>query len=179
MDTVDIAWFAGIFEGEGCFSIEKNGNTKLTVGMCDKDIIDRIKALFPIHQNVTPVQPKPMQPHYSQPKMRYVWRVSDPDEVVRITNLILPFLGERRTAKANEVLESIATRAERDKRLNKTHCRQGHELTPENTKVRREGDRTYRACKICYKVWYDTANAKVSAKKKAARATAQSQSPEQ
>lgn len=179
MDTVDIAWFAGIFEGEGCFTIEKNGNTRLIVGMCDKDIIDRIKAMFPIHQNKAPVQPKPVQPRYNQPKIRYTWCVSDPGEVKRITELILPWLGERRTAKANEVLKSLATRRERDKRTNKTHCRQGHELTPDNIKVRREGDRTYQACKTCWKVWYTAANRRVSEKKKAARATAQSQSPEQ
>lgn len=179
MDVADIAWFAGIFEGEGCFSIEKNGNTRITVAMCDEDIIDRIKVMFPTHQNKSPIQPKPREPGGNMPKVRYTWCVSDPDEVKRITELMLPWLGKRRTARANEVLHHLANRPGNGSfHRNKTHCPQGHEYTPENTAYKYK-DKPYRTCRTCQKIWWTTRNQKVSAKRAAARATAQSQSPEQ
>ena len=47
MKKTDIAWLAGLFEGERCISIERNGGTRLTIGMCDRDIIDRVDDLYP------------------------------------------------------------------------------------------------------------------------------------
>lgn len=36
----------------------------------------------------------------------------------------------------------------------RTHCKHGHEFTPENTLMKRErGKRPYRACRICRKKW--------------------------
>jgi len=41
-------------------------------------------------------------------------------------------------------------RHRRNGRLDRTHCRHGHEYTPENTIIRRqEGKRAYRACREC------------------------------
>lgn len=125
MHDVDVAWFAGIFEGEGCFSIERNGNVKLTIGMTDPDIIARIKMLFPKCHNVQPIQPRPARAGYGTPKVRYTWRVGDPVEVRRITEMILPWLGERRSAKARAVLEHLANRPGGGSyQRNKTHCAQ-------------------------------------------------------
>jgi hypothetical protein len=161
MRDIDIAWFAGLFEGEGCMSIEKNGNTKLTIGMTDPDIIDRIRTLFPNCQNMKPIQPKPVRDSYSTPKIRYTWRVSDPAEVKRILELILPWLGERRSARAREVLEHLANRPGVGSfQRNKTHCAKGHEYTPENTVYGRDGNAKYRRCRTCMKAWWTTANAK-------------------
>lgn len=36
----------------------------------------------------------------------------------------------------------------------KTHCKQGHEYTPENTYIKRKGSGTQRACKACYRAYY-------------------------
>ncbi len=154
MKNDDVAWFAGLFEGEGCFSIEKNGGVKLTVGMTDKDIIDRIREMFPKCSNMKPIQPKPVRDSYNTPKIRYVWRVSKPDEVKRIVELIMPWLGERRKAKAQEMLEHLANRkgGGYNQRI-KTQCALGHPYSAENTRYGRDGNRNYRRCKTCLRIW--------------------------
>lgn len=163
MDTVDIAWFAGLFEGEGCLSIERNGNTKLSIGMTDLDIIERVRTLFPNCNNTKPRQQKPVRPEYRMPKVIHSWRVSDPQEVRRIIVLMLPFLGERRSARAREVLEHLDTRPGIGSyQRNKTHCAQGHEYTPENTVYGRDGNALYRRCRTCMKTWWTANNAKRS-----------------
>jgi hypothetical protein len=160
MRDVDIAWFAGIFEGEGCFSIEKNGNTNLTVNMTDLDVIQKIKTLFPKYHNVKPIQPRPAKGYTNQPKVRYTWRVGDPVEVAKITEMILPWLGERRSERAREVLNHLAIRPGiGGYQRAKTHCPQDHEYTVENT-IYKGGKKRYRRCRTCAKVSWTAANAK-------------------
>lgn len=137
-----IAWFAGVFEGEGCMSIAKNGGTRLTIGMTDLDIIQRIDAMFPCTRIY--VKTPPLTPAGTQPKTQYIWRMSDPGTVKTILELLLPWLGKRRAARAREVLEHLETR--RSSQL-MTHCRNGHEMTPENS-LKRVDSKSYR-CRIC------------------------------
>lgn len=35
----------------------------------------------------------------------------------------------------------------------RTHCKQGHEFTPENTIINKDGKSTFRACRICRQTW--------------------------
>jgi hypothetical protein len=37
------------------------------------------------------------------------------------------------------------------KRLDKTHCKNGHEFTPENTRIEGNGKYTWRCCKTCHR----------------------------
>jgi len=148
---LDIAWFAGLFEGEGCAEIAKNGGTRLTIRMTDRDVIDRVNVLFPC-KNIQVVNPKPVQPHYNQPKTHYAWRISKPERVRLVINLMLPYLGERRRAKCLELLAHLGTRPGTGgpNRL-KTHCAQGHEYTPANTYIR--PGTSHRHCRICMLEW--------------------------
>jgi|SRR6185369_2741093 len=49
----EIAWVAGIIEGEGC--IRFNGTPKITIKMCDKDIIERLAKIFgkPVYSHLS------------------------------------------------------------------------------------------------------------------------------
>jgi hypothetical protein len=154
VDTQQLAWFAGLFEGEGNIAIAKNGGTRLTIRMTDRDIIERVAELFPV-QSIQVVVPKPARAGYSQPKTQYAWRVSDPARVREILQLILPWLGQRRSAAAREVLAHLATRPGIGgyQRL-KTHCAAGHEYTPENTYVRPGTE--HRHCRTCRTEWSTT-----------------------
>ena len=129
--------------------------------MTDLDVIERVRTMFPACQNVSPVQAKPVRESYSIPKVRHVWRVSDPKEVRRITELILPYLGERRTAKAKEVLEHLANRPGMGSNMrNRTHCPLGHPYDEANTVWGRDGNAHYRRCRACLKIWNDRSVAK-------------------
>lgn len=132
-------------------SIAKNGGTRLTIRMTDRDIIERVNTMFPATK-IQVVVPKPVKDTYNQPKTQYAWRISQPDRVAEILNLLLPWFGERRSARAREVLEHLASRPgvggfHRDK----THCAQGHEYTPENTYIR--PGTTHRHCRTCRAAW--------------------------
>jgi hypothetical protein len=140
----DAAWLAGLFEGEGSFYIAKNGGTRLTIRMCDLDVIERVDALFPCTK-IQVVHPKGA-------KTQYAWRLSNPDKVRAFIALILPWLGERRTAKALELLMHLDTRLGTGGwHKSQTHCKQGHEYTPENTYIRPGTD--HRHCRTCRTQW--------------------------
>jgi hypothetical protein len=56
------------------------------------------------------------------------------------------FLGTYRDNNA----DMTAKGRNRNQNSSKTHCQQGHELTPENTQVSREG---WRSCRTCHRQW--------------------------
>lgn len=145
--TPEVAWLAGLFEGEGNISIAKNGGTRLTIRMTDRDVINRVDAMFP-STGIQIVIPKPVRAGYSQPKTQYAWRISNPDTVREILTLLLPWFGGRRAAQAMKTLEHLDTRVGigGHNRI-KTHCRNKHEYTPENTYIR--PGTTHRACRKC------------------------------
>lgn len=151
MKPEDIAWLAGLFEGEGSMSIAKNGGTRLTIRMCDRDVIDRVNEMFPCTR-IQVVVPKPARAYSNQPMTQYAWRVSDPAKVRELLELLLPWFGERRAAKAAEVLAHLDSRPGTGGfNRAKTHCAQGHEYTPENTYIRKGTD--HRHCRACLAAW--------------------------
>jgi hypothetical protein len=160
VDTTEVAWLAGLFEGEGSIAIAKNGGTRLSIRMCDRDIIDRVNALFPA-TTIQVVVPKPAKGYSNQPQTQYAWRISNPETVREILTLILPWLGERRSQRAREVLEHLSTRPGGGgfNRL-KTHCAAGHQYSTENTYIRPGTD--HRHCRTCRTAWAATYRAKRS-----------------
>jgi hypothetical protein len=146
MNETDVAWLAGLFEGEGNIAIAKNGGTRLTIRMCDLDVIERVNAMFP----ATKIQA--VRPKYPNARLQYAWRISNPDTVREILSLLLPWFGERRSEKTLEVLLHLETRpgiGGHNRR--KTHCAKGHEYTPENTYIRPGTD--HRHCRTCCAQW--------------------------
>lgn len=104
IDHTDLAWLAGLLEGEGSFMMGRNtvgGKVyfypKIVVTMTDKDIIDRVSDLFGVTT-------------YKLPDASYMkkqqWRsqVSGYKAAVLMEALI-PFMGFRRTEKIKEILE--------------------------------------------------------------------------
>jgi hypothetical protein len=88
--------------------------------------------------------------------MMYGWHVNEAEHVRRILRLFMPYLGQRRRAKALEALE--VGKNIRPHNQKATHCSHGHEFTADNTiheKINRtltDGqvmDYTARRCRIC------------------------------
>jgi hypothetical protein len=92
---IHIAWATGVFEGEGCIAYNR-GTPELHVDMTDEDILRRVMAIF--GGNVTgPYARGKNKPIYS-------WRLSGIKPVQEILDLMWPLLGERRRARAEEML---------------------------------------------------------------------------
>lgn len=170
MKPIEAAWLAGLFEGEGCFEIARNGGTRITIRMTDRDVIDRVNILFPC-TGIGIVRPRRAAGGYY--KDQYAWRINDPDKVREFIGLVLPWLGERRSARAAEVLGHLDTRPGIGGRnRNKTHCAEGHEYTPENTYLR--PGTTHRHCRKCRDTWSRDYAARKASRQAAASASASS-----
>ena len=101
----DIAWAAGLFEGEGTISVPpgRPRSVVLKVDMTDRDVLERFTRIVGVsHVRAT---------HSSNPlrgsKPQWRWFASSSTDVLRILRMFLPYLGERRTAKAQEAIARL------------------------------------------------------------------------
>ena len=100
MTDIEIAWLAGLLEGEGCFHFSRTG--MIQVSMTDKDVIERAAVLMG-------VQWRPIKRCIPGNKPVFIVRVTGP-RALNIMTTILPFMGMRRTAKIHEVFAKCAVR---------------------------------------------------------------------
>jgi hypothetical protein len=145
--VIDIAWLAGIIEGEGCICIRPAGRTKhhhsatigLTITMTDRDVIERVARLLGC-------MARPARGATERHKMTFradVWG----RKAAAWLMMTYALLGERRRAKAREALAvwKLSPIHNRDKEF----CKRGHRLTPDNLLAIRTSARTDRVCKTC------------------------------
>ena len=95
----EIAWLAGLLEGEGCFGI--TCTPTIWLGMCDEDIVKKVALMF----EATCRERKVMPGH----SRAYATQVCG-EKGKQIMLAILPYMGIRRSAKIREVLELAAKR---------------------------------------------------------------------
>lgn len=131
---IDIAWAAGIYEGEGNFT-----GHSVTVGQKNKWLCDKLQLLF--GGNVTHQE--------SRHAEYFVWHLSG-KKCRGFLLTIFTFLSPRRRKQIKEFpkffIDPFFKRQE--------FCRNGHEYTRENTLIV-EDDRNpegwIKRCKVCYK----------------------------
>ena len=102
MTSADVAWAAGLFEGEGSILVptERMRSIRLRVGSTDRDVLDRLvqviggKVRGPYQPNGrnTPPGRKPI----------YMWEVQGTNPAQQVLRLFWPYLGIRRRARAAE-----------------------------------------------------------------------------
>ena len=107
-DELDIAWAAGILEGEGCFGFYKVKNHSykqilIRCKMTDNDIILRLQSIFGGYI-------RPRKPKKETNKPLWEWSLYKQADVAVVILKILPYLGVRRSAKAKELLAYIDSR---------------------------------------------------------------------
>src|SRR5208282_6227159 len=92
----DIAWAAGLFEGEGTFFLNTNGSPSAGLKMTDEDVVDRFARIIGegVIRRYDP--PPPRKPIWH-------WRLGTKVRVGEIIDLIYPYLGQRRRERADEV----------------------------------------------------------------------------
>lgn len=111
--TAEIAWAAGIFEGEGNISAGAESYTSKATGarrtyfkvylqihMTDEDVIRRVQSV--LGGRVTGPY------RYTSGKQYWVWAVTGHDEAVDVFEALYPWLGERRREQGRHAF--IATR---------------------------------------------------------------------
>ena len=97
--TLDIAWIAGLLEGEGSFSILK-GSPIVQMQSTDRDVIERAAGILGIKFHDTPC--KPRGPDYYKP----VWKIAlSGTRAIAWMMTIYQFLGERRQEKVRGIIE--------------------------------------------------------------------------
>jgi hypothetical protein len=97
----ELAWAAGLFEGEGCFSLLQ-GNKASTAGinMIDRDVIERFCRIVGFGR----VYAKP--PREAHHKMQWQWKVASFEYFQATVALLWPWLGKRRKRRALEILRA-------------------------------------------------------------------------
>jgi hypothetical protein len=108
--TIEIAWLAGLVEGEGCLSYGrtdrrypgKANSIRIHVGMSDRDVIERAAAIL----GTRLLGPYPPSPAHRDGSIRKdQWRVIVTQSLAASWMMTLyPLLGQRRQAAARECL---------------------------------------------------------------------------
>lgn len=100
---LDLAWAAGLFEGEGCVGLQKKPGGRhlvlLQVASTDRDVLERFMA---ITGTGTLFARKKEKSHHKQ---CWVWKVTGAKALAIVTNpAFYQQLGERRKKKVDEVV---------------------------------------------------------------------------
>ena len=134
----DIAWAAGLFEGEGSFGTRPQGITA-SITMTDRDVIDRFSALFPFGTRYERILPSG--------KTAYRWCVTKQSAAAGLMMTLYALMGSRRQSKIRECL--AAWRARPLPKRMWTVCKHGHPLAGENLRIVHEGTYVKRRCVEC------------------------------
>ena len=108
MTESDIAWAAGVFEGEGSVGVSGKSKapvTYMSMGMSEQDVLDRFTSIVGTGKVYGPYkgQGSKTPAHY---KPMFHWKIRQITEIQRILRLFYPYLGERRRSEAAGVIAS-------------------------------------------------------------------------
>lgn len=116
---VEIAWAAGLFEGEGTAQMSKRDRgTRVRVVMNDLDVLETFNRIFPGHMR-TRLDARGTTQH--------IWQRSSADTVSEFISTILPYMHSRRTARLQAVLAQANS-----VKMTRGTCRNGHKIEGEN-----------------------------------------------
>ncbi len=96
----DIAWAAGLFEGEGSITRTWGAHLHISLASTDKDVIDRFREIAGVG-GIGGWQGEPPR------KYTHQW-YADGEAADQWLRTMLPYLGLRRTARAKELLAARA-----------------------------------------------------------------------
>ena len=105
MKTTEIAWLAGLFEGEGCFTLIRTSPTRrdprVFLGMGDLDVMERARSLLGVKALVFKRKPGPLAK-----RPAYQFTVCGP-RAIGIMLTLYSFLGARRRGRIREILHAL------------------------------------------------------------------------
>lgn len=114
----EIAWMAGLFEGEGCVTINphyRNSNpyVRVSLGMTDADVVEKFHRIL----GLGAVDYNKCRPNRTKPMI--YWRLGKREEIRVFLEVIAPEMGIRRSAKIEEAIDIII---EQTKPINCMSC---------------------------------------------------------
>lgn len=114
----NLAWAAGLFEGEGCLSVSKKTgkqfvNIQIGLHERDKDVLEKLALI--LGGKVL----GPYKPQKNATGGMVVWMRSQKEDVYAICAALFPFLGLRRQEKMLEFFEWFKDSRKRPYRLKK------------------------------------------------------------
>jgi len=143
LDPREIAWAAGLFEGEGSIGASRNRKKKtqtplLQLSMTDGDTVQRFASILGLGRTYRPYD------RGLNCKPSYTWRLTSFEKAQAVIAMFWPWLGVRRKKRALEILAE--GRAQRVKQAFRQHCPKGHPLSGNNLYISCRGTRN---CKVC------------------------------
>jgi hypothetical protein len=136
MNKEEIAWLAGIYEGEGSCSITTGRAIRIDITMTDEDIVNRIQLVTGLGSVRTVAQ------RSENHKQAWCWSVGSKD-AVNFLEAVLPWLGERRSRRARDAVTNWKTNRKQSTHLD-TMCVKGHYYDrPDNRRTK------YGTCHLC------------------------------
>lgn len=111
LTDTEIAWIAGLIEGEGSISIRNRGKDRyevstappeisIKIAMTDKDVIEKFSKL--VDKSYFSLKRKTVTN-----KTVYQISVSQKEKVIYLLESILPHMGQRRTQRITEALQHL------------------------------------------------------------------------
>lgn len=104
INRTDLAWAAGLFEGEGCISLNRPNKSKnsayptMAIGMTDKEPLEKFRQAISVGSLKGPY--KKSGPR----KDVWEWRAHGLEKVEQVLALFWPYLSPRRKKRAAEVI---------------------------------------------------------------------------
>lgn len=102
----NVVWLAGLLEGEGCFTVHRDRRSsgrrprvRVELNMTDEDVVRQAAQIFDPPSNVRR-QAASRSPRHTD-TWTATWSGYRAEYVMR---RVLPYMGERRSAKINELL---------------------------------------------------------------------------
>lgn len=137
-----VAWAAGLFEGEGCFTHKKSRWLSAYLTSTDEDVVRRFGNVMPFGKVRGPYNAQgSLRQRWH--KQKWYWTATTFERFQAVVAMFWPWLGERRRSRAVELL----TAAKALKWRAVTQCLRGHEYTAENTYIGPDGARYCRTCR--------------------------------
>lgn len=123
----DLAWAAGLFEGEGCISVSGKGPSlapSCCLGMTDEDIVRKFHRIIG-KGSVLVRKPVPRADGTGHYKAICAWRTAGFRSTQYVIALLWNWLGARRRQRAAEILTRFRTFPIRRPKS----CKYGHDLS--------------------------------------------------
>lgn len=143
-DKTEIAWAAGLFDGEGSLFTYKPSNRpnmvkiSLAIQMTELAPIERFAALFDM-------KIKPHKAYGSNRKPTFSISTSSESKVTEIFETIKPYLSQHKIDQGEQAISRRTEYTKNSSWHDKENCKHGHKYTEENTKWYNG----YKSCRTC------------------------------